>query len=355
MAEQIEVLGKGPRGPKGWTPVLLPVTDGARKLVRVSDWTGGQEPKPAAGYLGAAGLVEDIADATDFAGRGLVSVEQGNDADLIYTYTDGTTETIPAYFADVLAKAQEVDTNTLAVSQMLGMVETKREEVAQNTVTVSDARQDVENRQGLISLDTLAVSQMLSMVETKRQEVAQNTVTVSDARQDMEDRQSLVSQDTIAVSQMLSMVETKRDQVAQNTVTVSNARQDVETRQTQIGQTKVLIDAALAAALAAGWFPIITETTAARVLALTDAGREIRCTFAGAVSITVPPASSVAWADHTEIVLVQAGAGQVTIVPGAGVTINSSETLKSAKQYAYLGLKRVAANVWDLTGERQIA
>ena len=107
-------------------------------------------------------------------------------------------------------------------------------------------------------------------------------------------------------------------------------------------------------ALAAKWFPVVTELTASRTLSLTDAGKEIRCTYASAVTITVPTQSSVAWAEDTEIVIAQAGAGQVTIIGAVGVTINTSETLKTSKRYSYTGLKRVGVNVWDFTGERQI-
>jgi hypothetical protein len=51
--------------------------------------------------------------------------------------------------------------------------------------------------------------------------------------------------------------------------------------------------------------------------------------------------------------LEQAGAGQVTFATGAGVTINSSQTLKTEKQYSVVGLKMVSGNIWTLFGERQ--
>jgi hypothetical protein len=50
----------------------------------------------------------------------------------------------------------------------------------------------------------------------------------------------------------------------------------------------------------------------------------------------------------------QAGAGQITFAGGSGVTINSSETLKSQKQYSVLGVKRVASDTWTLTGDREL-
>ena len=69
------------------------------------------------------------------------------------------------------------------------------------------------------------------------------------------------------------------------------------------------------------------------------------------VNITVP--ASAAYDANAEFVIEQRGAGAVTIVADAGVTINSSETLVSGGQYAVMGLKRTASNVYTLTGERQ--
>jgi hypothetical protein len=89
-------------------------------------------------------------------------------------------------------------------------------------------------------------------------------------------------------------------------------------------------------------------------LALGHAGDYIRTTAATAVTITVPPQASVAWIDDTEILLEQAGAGQVTFTTGAGVVINSSETLKTQKQYSVVALKRASSNVWTLFGEREL-
>jgi len=92
----------------------------------------------------------------------------------------------------------------------------------------------------------------------------------------------------------------------------------------------------------------------ALTLALGHAGDYIRTTSATAVTVTVPPQSSVTWVDDTEILLEQAGAGQVTFATGAGVVINSSETLKTQKQYSVVALKRASSDVWTLLGEREL-
>tara|TARA_R110002073_G_scaffold54732_1_gene140798 strand:+ start:958 stop:3348 length:2391 start_codon:yes stop_codon:yes gene_type:complete len=68
-------------------------------------------------------------------------------------------------------------------------------------------------------------------------------------------------------------------------------------------------------------------------------------------NITVP--ASASYDANAEFVIEQRGAGAVTVVAASGVTVNSSETLVSGGQYAVMGLKRTASNVYTLTGERQ--
>lgn len=47
--------------------------------------------------------------------------------------------------------------------------------------------------------------------------------------------------------------------------------------------------------------------------------------------------------------------GQVTIVPGNGVTINTSETLKTRKQWSVLGLLKTGSATTLLHGDRELA
>jgi len=103
---------------------------------------------------------------------------------------------------------------------------------------------------------------------------------------------------------------------------------------------------------AARYMALVTDATTARTLVLTDAGKYLSFTSSSAVNVVVPPQASVAWVADTEIVLEQAGTGQVTIVAGSGVTINSSLTLKTNARYSIIALKRTASNVWTLGGDR---
>jgi hypothetical protein len=86
-------------------------------------------------------------------------------------------------------------------------------------------------------------------------------------------------------------------------------------------------------------------------LVLTDAGKMIRCTNASAVTVTIPLNATVAFPTGTVIEVRQAGAGQVTISPTGGVTLNSESSMrKTAAQYRGVSLIKVATDTWDLDG-----
>ena len=104
----------------------------------------------------------------------------------------------------------------------------------------------------------------------------------------------------------------------------------------------------------ASYSAVRTQSGTTYTLVIGDAGDYIQTTSTTAVTITVPPQSSVAWAADTEIYFEQNNTGQLTIAAGSGVTINSSETLKTFARYSVIALKRVAEDVWTLTGERAL-
>lgn len=98
--------------------------------------------------------------------------------------------------------------------------------------------------------------------------------------------------------------------------------------------------------------PIVTEAGTTKTFALTDIGAYVRTTSGSAVTITVPANSSVAFPTGTEIVVFQAGAGQVTFAAAGGVTINSKDSnLKITGQYSSATLKKVATDTWDMIGD----
>jgi hypothetical protein len=97
--------------------------------------------------------------------------------------------------------------------------------------------------------------------------------------------------------------------------------------------------------------PTNSQTGTSYTLVLTDAGKRVSLSNATAITLTVPPNSSVAFAVDDEIEITQDGAGQVTIAPGAGVTINSyGAKTKLAGQYAGASLKKTGTDTWLLIG-----
>ncbi len=98
--------------------------------------------------------------------------------------------------------------------------------------------------------------------------------------------------------------------------------------------------------------PVVTESGTARTAGLADAGSYLRFTNAAAVGYTIPPQSSVSWAANTAIEIRRAGAGNLTLSPGAGVTLNapSGGTLMLTDRMSVM-LKRVSADVWDVVGQ----
>ena len=93
------------------------------------------------------------------------------------------------------------------------------------------------------------------------------------------------------------------------------------------------------------------QTGTSYTLALADGAKLVTLTNAAAITLTVPPNSSVAFPIGTQILLYQGGAGQVTITPGAGVTVRSEGTkLKIIGQYAVAGLLKLATDEWVAFG-----
>jgi hypothetical protein len=84
---------------------------------------------------------------------------------------------------------------------------------------------------------------------------------------------------------------------------------------------------------------------------LADAGTVIRTTSGSAVTFTIPPNASVAYAVGDTITVIQAGAGTATFAAGGGVTINSlSGNLAINGQYAAATATKVSTDTWDLIG-----
>ena len=70
-----------------------------------------------------------------------------------------------------------------------------------------------------------------------------------------------------------------------------------------------------------------------------------------AITLTIPPNSSVAFAVGTSIDIIQLGSGQVTVAGGSGVTVNSTPTLKLRAQYSVGSCLKIATNQWIFMGD----
>jgi len=76
-------------------------------------------------------------------------------------------------------------------------------------------------------------------------------------------------------------------------------------------------------------------------------------TNAGAQTVTIPTNATVAIPIGTSILVEQTSAGALTIAPAATVTVNrlATKTLVSGGQYGVIRLTKIAANVWNASGD----
>ena len=111
------------------------------------------------------------------------------------------------------------------------------------------------------------------------------------------------------------------------------------------------IAAAKLAAGAAAANPVVINPQAASYTAvLADAGKQVEISNAAANTFTIPPNSAQAFPVGTVITILQTGAGQTTITPGAGVTINGNPGLKLNGQWAMASVVKRATDTWVATG-----
>ena len=90
---------------------------------------------------------------------------------------------------------------------------------------------------------------------------------------------------------------------------------------------------------------------------LGDANTLVECSNASAIALTVPPNASVAYPVGTTLNWAQGGAGQVTLTPGAGVTLQkaASLTLKTTEQHSVATAVKVGTNTWRVFGDLEVA
>lgn len=114
-------------------------------------------------------------------------------------------------------------------------------------------------------------------------------------------------------------------------------------------------DAADAVEFAASVLRPLSEQTASYTLVLGDAGKAVEMDVASANDVTVPPNSSVAFPVGTVIHICQVGAGQTTVVEGAGVTVDTPLTLALSGQWSTAELRKRGTDLWVLSGDLEEA
>jgi hypothetical protein len=96
---------------------------------------------------------------------------------------------------------------------------------------------------------------------------------------------------------------------------------------------------------------LINAQSASYTLVLADKDKMVEMGNASANNLTVPLNSSVAYPIGTKITVVQTLAGQTTIAPAGGVTVNGTPGLKLRAQWSAVTLVKRAENTWVAFGD----
>lgn len=104
--------------------------------------------------------------------------------------------------------------------------------------------------------------------------------------------------------------------------------------------------------------PVHTETTTARTLGAIDYGAYLRCTNAGATTITVPLQATVPCSPGTQALIAQKGAGQVLLAPVSGTVVLLARSSLFTKAQngvlcAFFAGIISGSEVWDVFGDEQ--
>lgn len=139
-----------------------------------------------------------------------------------------------------------------------------------------------------------------------------------------------------------TVVQVKSDLSINNVDNTSDANKPVSTAQ-------AAADAVVQATVYQSTINAQTGTT--YTLVLSDLGKLVTLSNAGAITLTVPLNSSVAYQIGARIDLAQLGAGQVTVAATGGVTLNGTPGLKFRAQYSAASLIKLGTDTWILVGD----
>lgn len=92
------------------------------------------------------------------------------------------------------------------------------------------------------------------------------------------------------------------------------------------------------------------QTGTGYTLSFSDRDKLVELNNAAAITLTVPTNANSAFPVGSSLIILQTGAGQVT-VSGAGVTINGTPGLKLRTQWSSATLIKRATDTWVLIGD----
>ena len=100
---------------------------------------------------------------------------------------------------------------------------------------------------------------------------------------------------------------------------------------------------------------INAQTGTSYTFVLADDGKFVTASNASAITVTIPPISSVAYPVGAQLNIIQKGAGQVTFAQGAGVTINSTGATATAPKlrvrYSSATAVHEGSDIWYVVGD----
>lgn len=89
-----------------------------------------------------------------------------------------------------------------------------------------------------------------------------------------------------------------------------------------------------------------SQTGTSYTLAMSDMGKNVQCTNASSITLTVPPDGSVAFPVGAVILFSQGGAGVVTATAGSGVTLRTPNGAATTTNYDARGLEKIDNDTW---------
>jgi hypothetical protein len=101
---------------------------------------------------------------------------------------------------------------------------------------------------------------------------------------------------------------------------------------------------------------IVSETiTSSVTLNINNKNRILKVNSSSAITLTIPSNASVTFPINTEVAIIREGSGTVSIAPGSGVTLLSTDSKRKIKgQYSSAALLKTASDTWLLIGSIEV-